>query len=63
MVIYIKEYSVRGYYFNSLQLSNPFSNRNSPQNWQRILIYHDYIRNFIFGKYNLNAEQLIKKSI
>ena len=57
------KYSVRSYTFNSPQLSNPFSDRNSKQNWERILIYHDYIRNYIFDKYNLTAEQLIKKSI
>ena len=57
------KYSVRDYYFNSPQLSNPFSDRNSQQNWERIVIYHDYIRNYIFDKYKLTAEQLIKKLI
>ena len=53
-------YSIRNHVLNSPQLNQPFSEFGD-YNWQQVLLHHAFVRYYIYHKYNLTIEEIIKK--
>ena len=53
-------YSIRNHVLNSPQLNQPFSEFGD-YNWQQVLLHHAFVRYYIYDKYNLTIEEIIKK--
>jgi hypothetical protein len=59
----IKNYSIKNYVYKSKFQDYSFSENYSEKNKNQSIYYHNLLRNYIFEKYNVTIENLLKKKI
>jgi hypothetical protein len=59
----IKNYSIKKYVYNSKFQDYSFSEKYSKKIKNQSIYYHNLLRNYIFEKYNVTIENLLKKKI